>query len=153
MRRRDAPRCTGMKPDSRASSASAFEKSPSGPIMTMISLPSKPSSTSLILLRGTLSSSKQYAMSLSVPSSSSLLLAEMNSFTDTGSLTTGMAALRDCLAALVRIFSSRAVLKTLLSECSPITGDIVSIPISHAFSANHSYLSLFFVGHTARCSL
>ena len=59
----------------------------------------------------------------------------------------------DCLAALVRIFSSRAVLNILLSECSPITGDSSSNPISQAFSANHSYLSLFLVGHTARWSL
>ena len=40
VRRREAPRCTGMNPAARAASASSFEKSPSGPIMTMISRPS-----------------------------------------------------------------------------------------------------------------
>ena len=40
VRRRELPRCTGMNPWANARSASSFEKSPSGPIMIMTSVPS-----------------------------------------------------------------------------------------------------------------
>lgn len=39
VRRRESPRCTGMKPCLKASAASSFEKSPSGPIIMITSLP------------------------------------------------------------------------------------------------------------------
>ena len=71
------------------------------------------------------------------------------SFTVTISLTAGILAFRDCFVAESRILSSLCGLMILLSECSPHTGTILSIPVSHAFSANHSYLSAFFVGQTA----
>ena len=58
-----------MKPFAMASSASATEKSPSGPIRMTISSDSLPARTSLMLLRGVFSSSKQYAISFSADES------------------------------------------------------------------------------------
>ena len=147
VRKREFPRWMGMNPAARACSASSVEKSPSGPIITVMSEPSYSSSTSLMLLLGMFSSSKQYAIRRR-PSES--LLCDMNSLTLTGSWTVGIFAFRDCLAALTRIFSTLAVFRIRLSECSPIIGVRASKPNSQAFSANHSYLSLFFVGQTAR---
>ena len=62
----------------------------------------------------------------------------MNSLTDTGSDNSGTEAFRDCFAAESRILRSLSVLSTFRSERSPITGTILSTPISTAFSANHS---------------
>ena len=41
--------------------------------------------------------------------------------------------------------------RIFLSECSQIIGVISSIPISVAFSRNHSKRSIFFVGAMAKC--
>ena len=128
-------------------------KSPSGPIMTIASCPSYLSKASFMEILGCDASSKQYAMSLNGFSVLSLPYFRMKSLTDIGSFIAGTAPLRDCFAADTNIFSTLAVLNIFRSECIPIIGEISSVPISQAFSANHSYLSAFFVGATARCSL
>ena len=73
----------------------------------------------------------------------------MKSRTDKGSSTAGSVALRLCFIAESTILRTLSLLKTFRSLLSPITGTILSTPSSVAFSANHSYLSLFFVGQTA----
>ena len=62
----------------------------------------------------------------------------MKSRTVTGSATSGIAALSDCLVAESTSRRRRSVLRTLRSDRSPITGAITSTPISVAFSTNHS---------------
>src|SRR6185503_15442325 len=69
----------------------------------------------------------------------------------TGSFKTGWYALTDCLMADVIILLSRSVFSSLRSERWQITGVIASIPISVAFSTNHSMRSIFLVGATAIC--
>src|SRR3712207_2347795 len=65
------------------------------------------------------------------------------------SLSFGRYALSDCFIADTKIFSMRSVLMTFRSEKRQQRKESWSIPISVAFSANHSFRSMFLVGAIA----
>ena len=68
-----------------------------------------------------------------------------------GLLSLGRWYFIDCLIAVTKIFSHLLRLIFFLSDLSQIIGVISSIPISVAFSRNHSNLLMFFVGAKAMC--
>jgi len=133
----------------RASSTSAGEKSPSGPIRTIARfLPATGSRLSMIVVSSRFSPSLQWPISLA-PSKAETASLFRNFESSTGSFSLGSTDFSDCLSADIITLSPLSVLKMRLSECSPITGVISSTPNSTAFSRNHSYLSRFLVGATA----
>ena len=139
VRRRLGPSEMGSNPQAWARRISSGLKSPSGPIRTNAFSPGRQA-----CCKSGFSPSSQWAMNLR-PSKG----RRTNSVKPTMPSSCGRVAFCDCFMALIRIFSKRAGLTSLRSEKRQLRQVMASMPISVAFSTNHSVRSMFLVGAIA----
>ena len=130
------PSVMGIKPDFIPFDISLKEKSPSGPIK---------------IVADSLGFIQVFKLLFSLFSQCAIYTVFLCSFfkkspNEITLFNLGNWNFRDCFVAARIIFSNRSGFINFLSELSHIMGVISSIPISVAFSKNHSNLSLFFNG-------
>lgn len=137
VRRRDVPSEIGCASCSRARSISSVEKSPSGPISIVVSV------------RGARVSKRYVFLPFAQCAMKKPNLEAAKSWNVVIGLRIGSNACLLCFAAEMMILFRRSGLIVFRSEKRHVRGVISSIPISTAFSMNHSKRSMFFVGATA----